>query len=105
MRPNSPQDSITTLVLTVAQGKCILDINLFLGAKSNKIELVIPTSTTIDNLIERIILTAQRYELPLNSKMMLSFNKKELSEQQFIFQALFERRPPQLINMKSVGGP
>lgn len=61
---SSPSESITTLVLNVAQGKCILDINLFLGNNSQKIELVIPSSIIVENLIEQIISAAHRLDLP-----------------------------------------
>lgn len=63
-RPNMPQESMTTLVLTLAQGKCILDINLFLSNTSHQLELIIPSSITVESLQTLIIHTVQRLELP-----------------------------------------
>lgn len=102
-RPSMPLDSLTTLMLTVAQGKCILNVNLFLGNNTHQIELVIPSSLTVASLQDLIIRTVQRLDLPKNAMLMLSYNKQELAKHEFIFQSLFENRPPQLLDIKSNG--
>lgn len=84
--------------LTLAQGKCILDINMYLGQNCQQIDLVVPISVTIKSLEEMIFKSVNIPDLATSNCMILSYNRRELPDDSFLFEAFqSQRRVPELI--------
>lgn len=96
------------LGLVLAQGKCILDISIFLGPQSQQIELMVPTSIN-NKQLEILILKQESHQrsssvsVNLYKRLTLSYNKKELPDDAFLFQAFQnQKRPPNLVGINKI---
>ena len=100
-RANQIQELMpTTFLLTLAQGKCLLDINMSMGQNSQQIKLVVPASISIGSLKKLILQTADNSSstIPSDASLVISFNHKELQENSLLFQSLLD--PSKMIDDK-----